>query len=397
MLETIRQDKYLAAGNHHTYIAPDKKCLDTKAPRGYKPFYIGYYGRHGSRFLTGKIEFISGYREKFDSLHVLGLLTEEGEQLRDWLKWSEEMHRGNEGMLTQTGYEEEKGIGERFARRYRRIFHQKTRKSVRWRSSPVLRSAMTGTSFLLSLQRSAPRLQFDLNAGPRYYFTRWDPNPSLDETENRIADSLFRARFPEQEFWTRMTADSQKSGSILGDTYTAACEIIHILGISRCIDKEADPYALFTEEELFAYAVSQNARIAAWFTHSTETGCYRDTNAGSHLVHEVLARAQEAVDGNDICADLRFGHDSGVAPSLSFLHSEGYDQCTSLSDTYISWPAYKHVTMGCSYAFVLYRNRKGEVLVKLLENEKETTVPALSPFKGPYYRWGDFKAYCEAL
>ena len=41
MLETIRQDKYLAAGNHHTYIAPDKKCLDTKAPRGYKPFYIG--------------------------------------------------------------------------------------------------------------------------------------------------------------------------------------------------------------------------------------------------------------------------------------------------------------------------------------------------------------------
>ena len=51
--------------------------------------------------------------------------------------------------------------------------------------------------------------------------------------------------------------------------------------------------------------------------------------------------------------------------------------------------------MGCNLAMVFYRNRKGEVLVKLLENEKETTIPAIPSYCGPYYRWEDFKEYCS--
>ena len=396
LLEAIRQDKYIAAGNHHTYIVEEEKYSDTRAPRGYKPFYFSYYGRHGSRYLTDAGSFVSGYVDKLASLDSLGKLSAEGKKLLEWLRWSEREHRGNEGALTQTGFQEQKGISRRFYRRYRRIFRQKSRRMVVSCSSPIARSIVSGASFALELQKNSPKLQFDVKAGQKYYLTRWDPNPELDKIEKRIGDSLFRTRFAGDEFWGRMLTDSE-AAEVFPDPEMAAQDIIHILGISRCIDPEADPFSIFTEEELHAYAIAQNARNAAWFIHSTETGCYRDTNAGSHIVHDVLTKARQAIEGNDVCADLRFGHDSGVAPTLSYLHVDGYDKCTSLAEAYISWPAHKHITMACNFAFVFYRNRKGDILVKILENEKETTIPAVSPFKGPYYRWSDLEAYCNGL
>jgi hypothetical protein len=36
---------------------------------------------------------------------------------------------------------------------------------------------------------------------------------------------------------------------------------------------------------------------------------------------------------------------------------------------------------------VFYRNNKGEVLTKILYNEKEITIPGIEPVSGPYYSW----------
>ena len=49
--------------------------------------------------------------------------------------------------------------------------------------------------------------------------------------------------------------------------------------------------------------------------------------------------------------------------------------------------------MGTNLQMVFYQNRKGEVLVKILYNERETRIPAVPTFQGPYYRWDDLKAY----
>ena len=37
-----------AANNMHSYEF--NPIVDTKAPKGFKPFYISHYGRHGSRY-----------------------------------------------------------------------------------------------------------------------------------------------------------------------------------------------------------------------------------------------------------------------------------------------------------------------------------------------------------
>ena len=57
------------------------------------------------------------------------------------------------------------------------------------------------------------------------------------------------------------------------------------------------------------------------------------------------------------------------------------------------WYSFEQMPMGSNLQLIFYRDRKGEVLVKILRNERETTIPALKPYKGPYYRWKDLRNY----
>ena len=58
--QTTREEMFAdickTAGVYYAYPAPEK--LDyTAAPKGYKPFYISHFGRHGSRYLIGENEY----------------------------------------------------------------------------------------------------------------------------------------------------------------------------------------------------------------------------------------------------------------------------------------------------------------------------------------------------
>ena len=46
----ILQNPLLAANGYYAYPGPLQAKL-TPAPKGYVPFYISHYGRHGSRYL----------------------------------------------------------------------------------------------------------------------------------------------------------------------------------------------------------------------------------------------------------------------------------------------------------------------------------------------------------
>ena len=74
---SIRQNIDRFAGVYHSYeYIP---AADTPAPKGYKPFYVSHYGRHGSRHQIGS----SGTRpyEAIEKAEKAGLLTEEGKKL----------------------------------------------------------------------------------------------------------------------------------------------------------------------------------------------------------------------------------------------------------------------------------------------------------------------------
>jgi hypothetical protein len=53
--------------------------------------------------------------------------------------------------------------------------------------------------------------------------------------------------------------------------------------------------------------------------------------------------------------------------------------------------------MATNVQFVFYRDSDGTTIVKMLYNEKETMIPGIRPYAGPYYLWNDVKSWFGAL
>ena len=78
-LEQLKADPRKAYGTDYPYTGAAAKL--TKAPKGYKPFYISHYGRHGSRYYWNAML----YREMDSVLtiaHRKNQLTAAGEEFR---------------------------------------------------------------------------------------------------------------------------------------------------------------------------------------------------------------------------------------------------------------------------------------------------------------------------
>ena len=112
------------------------------------------------------------------------------------------------------------------------------------------------------------------------------------------------------------------------------------------------------------------------------------------LVSEIVQRADEAIAGAPVAADLRFGHDWPYLALCAYFGLEGYGYPRlSAEEALRSWLGPLHCPFSANLQIVFYRNRKGEVLVKFLANEQETLIPELKAVSGPYYSWDDVKAY----
>ena len=83
VIALLKEDPDRCAVNMHVYEFDP--IVDTKPPRGYKPFYISHYGRHGTRTENSGEEYLYVIRrlEKADSL---GILTDEGKNLLEEAK-----------------------------------------------------------------------------------------------------------------------------------------------------------------------------------------------------------------------------------------------------------------------------------------------------------------------
>ena len=114
------------------------------------------------------------------------------------------------------------------------------------------------------------------------------------------------------------------------------------------------------------------------------------------LAKEMMRKADEAIAGAPVAADLIFGHDLPFMCLCSYLGLEGfgYPRLTT-EEAYRSWPGARLCTFASNLQMIFYKNRKGDVLVKFLVNEQETPVPEIEAVSGPYYRWEDVKNFIE--
>ena len=393
---SIRQNIDRFAGVYHSYeYIP---TADTPAPKGYKPFYVSHYGRHGSRHQIGS----SGTRpyEAIEKAEKAGLLTEEGKKLAaDMLRIYTE-HNGMDGELSVRGGREHVAIAARMSSRFPEVFKSKKRTRIHCQASTVPRCLLSMANFTGSLKTQAPSIQYDYITGDKYldllahdYFGEDD----YKSRQSHLNDSIVRANVDPTRVMRTYFKDDPKLAEVLPDPWNFMRYLFLYAAICQDLEYELgglDIKHYLTDEELMGLAVTYNERTYSSFGNSLDFGD-RVTWAAKWLVEDFIARADAAIEeGSNVAADLRFGHDSGLLPLAGLLGLEGvsarYPVGQAYKNGYYIW---ENICMGSNLQMVFYRDRKDSILVKILYNERETAIPAVPAFQGPYYRWEDLKAY----
>ena len=152
-VRALQEDLTRAGNNTNSYeFFP---VHDTKAPRGYKPFYISHYGRHGSRSNWGAAAY-EGLIATLEQGQAAGLLTPAGEQTLVAARRVLESYGGMDGRLQQRGVREHGAIAERMFKRYPEVF--KGAKHIRAFGSTSQRCLISMNAFTTSLARLNDKL-----------------------------------------------------------------------------------------------------------------------------------------------------------------------------------------------------------------------------------------------
>jgi hypothetical protein len=119
------------------------------------------------------------------------------------------------------------------------------------------------------------------------------------------------------------------------------------------------------------------------------------------LLRDMIQKADDAVATGERGASLRFGHETCVLPLACLMELDDVNHsCDDLETLHEHWQDYNTIPKACNIQMIFYRpigsigNSPDNILVKVLLNEHEATLPA-TPVMGPYYRWTDLKAYYE--
>lgn len=391
--ERVLQNRSLAASNLNFYSF--EGADDTRAPRGYKPFYISHYGRHGSRYMDSESE-ISHVKPVMEMAEKRGILTPTGKDFHSDLMSIINEHEGIVGMLTERGASELRGMGERMPERYPEVFAGRNgRTKVNCFSSSSPRCIISMTNFVHAFASRTPKMDLEFTTGDKYYkIFAYHPPVQEGVILSYDEEVAFRRAEcnPEQllgQFFTDMTVVEEA----VGDLYEFERRLFQLCCVGHLSRHGKNLFDYFPEESLLKNWEARNGRMYVAYASSKELPGYAKTLTGP-ILKDIIERADAAVvSGSDVAADLRFGHDVTLLPLLSHLGIKGMDQVLSFEDAADNWNSSEFINMGANLQMVFYKDRRGDVLVKLLRNEKETTIPALETFHGPYYRWSDLRKY----
>ncbi len=393
--EEIADDPLRAASNYYAYPAPTGRL--TPAPKGYKPFYISHYGRHGSRWLIGEKKYSAPYlalKQAADS----GALTAYGEEILGKVARVYEAARDRDGELTPLGHRQHREIAERMYRNFPEVFKGST--AVDARSTVVIRCilSMTGETQRLAELNPQLRITTDASRHDMYYMNRSD----------RQLDSIRKVTQPViDEFKKRHTHPERLMNALFGDReYTARNintaalykQLFEIAANQQSLDLDFDFDGLFTPDELYDMWTNTNAEWYAACGFSPLTGEMMPLRERA-LLANIIDTADSCVMCRENNVTLRFGHESCLLPLACLME---IDDCglreADLDRLADRWRNYRIYPMACNIQLVFYRrpSGRGDVLVKVLLNEHEAHLPIESDM-WPYYRWDDVRNHYRQI
>lgn len=371
--------------------------IESTAPKGYKPFYISHFGRHGSRYQSRPAYFKPAV-DCFQAAKAAGILTEKGEELYRAIQTLLDVHEGMYGELAPLGAREHHQIARRMFEREKKVFTSHQRNQVRCASSYFSRCIVSMANFTEELSSNAPDLEVTYLVGKRYNeaYLNAKPFPKFEPQTRPILDSLKRKYMHPETLMSLYFTDQQKAYSLTPDPYAMELGLYYFWSICYNLDfLGMDMTPLIPFEELVASSAIDNAYRYATVAISEEFGKYTRLT-GLQLLKDFVAKAEDALkEDSNVAADLRFAHDSGFLPICGLLGIEGFP-VYSIEEAARSWNAAEVIPMCANVQMVFYKG-KGDILVKVLVNEQEKYLEGLTPVKDCYYRWSDLKAKIQNM
>lgn len=375
----------------------------TAPPAGYEPFYISHFGRHGSRYHTAANLYKKFY-ELFAEALRQQVLTPLGRRVKLRMDTIYAVCDGRAGLLTPRGEEEHRELAARMYRNYPEVFRpdgRKKRKKVFSRSTAVGRVIRSMQAFDASLRACDSTLEIE-EAPPGRYNAYLNPYTRAYKEYYRhgawhtVYETARERWLSPDRLIGSLFADSVFVEKHMGGRRNFMTEFFAVASILQDCPLDVTLYDLFTDEEIFSLWRLQN--LDQYLRKGPSAiGGELAASIAEPLLRDFLQGADEAVAGAGVAADLRFGHGEGLMPLAALMKLDG--ACMTEADpekVENVWNDFRITPMAGNIQWIFYRNRCGDILVKFLLNERETTIPLASD-TSPYYRWRDVRRFYSEI
>ena len=397
--EEIDANPFLCSSNYLDYDHQLSTTPLTPAPKGYEPFYMSHYGRHGSRWLIGENDYDAPLRT-LRIAHRYGKLSPLGEEVLSQFERFYTTTIDRRGELTTVGERQHHGIGRRMVEHFPELFKAKNL-NIDARSTTVIRCILSMEAECEELAQANPSVRFrnDVSESLQYYLNQ--PLPDRLRTSRNKGDSIrevykFRLTHPKRlmqllfndEQWVY---DNVVAGDLMRQLFQVACNM-------QSHDTDIDFLRLFTPQERYDLWQFYNIRWYISYGPANETDGlmpFRQVNLLKNIIETADTIISPTTGETRHGATLRFGHEVCVMPLACLLElgdcGKAVDDLDSLDAT---WRNYRIFPMASNIQLVFYRPKKGtgDILVKALLNEREMSLPAQTD-QWPYYRWSDLRSY----
>lgn len=396
VLDQVRQDPRKSWGMEGPHRFDGTAKL-TKAPKGYKPVYIGHYGRHGSRYAWNSKTYTL-IRDVMDKAAEKGVLTPYGQSFKAQYEAIYMAPWINAGDLVPMGFEQHQRIGEFVYKSFPKVF--KGKREVSAVSSTAQRCIVSMGAFNLGLKGGNPKLKVTLRSthdgmaivappsAPKSMIRHFKGEDDPQSMES--ADAFLQRTVPHQEVLGKLFTDLSFFESLKADQWDFLSELWALY----------TGYHNYVSEPLFDDLFSDDQRVLAWEADNYAS-FYADLTARYSMIpllEDIIAKANDALTNNPSrAADLRFGHDYILEGLVTLLNINGMGTIPATPEEVKYWFRNFDIPMAATLLFVFYQDKKGDVLFKLVLNEQEATLPTLQPVSGPYYRWSDFLAWTDSM
>ena len=391
--EAVYADFNRAGGVYYMYPFTEHKV--TPPPKGYTPVYLSHYSRHGARYLMNETQYERSVGV-LDAAHNAGALTEEGERI-----WSiasayfNDECRNRYGDLSSLGWEQHIRIANEVYKANRAFFRK--RPAISAGASQTPRSIVSMAAFCEGLLKADPRL--DITQSANVYdmdemCPHHDTNPwrTVEKEEGYYQrkdpwGTDLKAFIEKRLDYRAIVARLFKTPEFLKDYRGDRAFVIDFFNLvfdMQCTPTERSLMDVFTPDE--RYALWEIDNYIYWVANAPASSM-RDLPSLFHIMDD----ADRALAEGKPAVRLRFGHDTVFLFLLSAFGADGFDIVPDSADG-ISATWYNFRSPMAATLYLLFcKDRKGDVIFKLVVNGDEASLP-LEPVMGPWYRWEDLKA-----